>query len=126
MKLYDPAEAAGLVPQDSALFTTGIPERIGDVFEALPELGVMQRRGGPFVRLGTVSPVLQLCLDPSTGEVIMVLLYSDAPPKPANASLEAFVECARAWEEGADAQALHAIDPTTVDRTGFWKAEVGV
>ena len=123
MVVFDPAEAGGLVPQDSLLFTTGVPENLGEAFRATEELGLVQRRGGPYVRFGTSGHLFLICLDPSTGEVIRILLYSDAPPTPVNANLEKFVECVEAVRKGASREELRAIDETTAERAGFW-AEV--
>jgi hypothetical protein len=123
MVVFHPTEAEGLVPQDSPLFTTGIPEKLGDAYAASEELGVVRRRGGPFVSFGTGGHLRLMCLDPGTGEVIRVLLYSDAPPTPVNASLELFVRCVQAASEGASRDELRALDETTADPAGFW-AEV--
>jgi hypothetical protein len=127
MVVFDPSDLAdqaqSLVPPDSPLFTTGVPDKLGDAYAATEELGLVQRRGGPFVRFGMSGHLYLICLDPSTGEVIRVLLYSDAPPTPVNASLEMFVQCVQAANDGAGREELRAIDETTAERAGFW-AEV--
>jgi SUKH-4 immunity protein len=125
---FEPVQAQGLLPVDSPLFTGGIPaDMFGDVFAATPELAVVRRRVGTLVRFGTSGRYHEICVDPSTGEVLILLNYSDAPPRPVNASLEAFVQCVnRAVELYPDHSAeeivreLSAIDPTAGERHGFW------
>jgi hypothetical protein len=125
---FDPVEAQGLLPNDHILFTSGVPEEVFDgVFAATPELAVVRRRVGTLVRFGTSGQYHEICLDPSTGEVLLLLLYSDAPPRPVNASLAAFLQCVQTAVElfpdhdaNEIAQALRAIDPTAGERHGFW------
>jgi SUKH-4 immunity protein of toxin-antitoxin system len=125
---FDPVEAQGLLPSDHALFTTGVPADVFDgVFVATPELGVVRKRVGTLLRFGTSGQYHEVCLDPSTGEVLLLLLYSDAPARPVNASLDAFLQCVHTAVElfpdhsaAEIADALCAIDPTAAERHGFW------
>lgn len=125
---FEPVQAQGLLPDDSPLFTRGIPaDLFGGVFSATEELAVVRKRAGTLVRFGTSGQYHEICLDPSTGEVLMLLLYSDAPPRPVNTSLESFVQCVHTAIElfpdhHADEilEALRAIDPVTGERHGFW------
>jgi SUKH-4 immunity protein len=125
---FEPVQAQGLLPDESPLFTGGIPAEMFDgVFAATPELALVRKRVGTLVRFGTSGQYHEICLDPSSGEVLMLLLYSDAPPRPVNASLEAFVQCVHTAIElfpdhSADEilEALRAIDPVAGEHHGFW------
>jgi SUKH-4 immunity protein len=127
---------------DEPLVRQGVPKALIErTYQAASRLTLLDDpRYGPLVRFGESGLSDSICLDPRTGQVLLIIDAPDGPAWLVNSSLEQFIETVRVVIErfpfygvaseleereriGDElAEAIRSIDPAAgVDPNGFWQ-----